>query len=826
MKTCMLILIPVALAMATSALAELSGPETLPSMFVENLGQWDTSTRFLASRGNVVTRIEQGALALDLPRGPETAAGRVSLHFVFEGAAPEAAVVGEDRSRAVTNFLIGNDPARWRRGAPSYRRVLYPDLYPGVDVRVREDAGRLKYDVLVAPGADLAPVVIRCEGATALCLAADGSLEMETPAGTLRQTVPATWQELPSGGRITVECKYRILSGNRYGFAVPGRDPGLPLVIDPRVEVPGLEWSTFFGTLGTDLGTAIAFGDNGRLIVAGQSDYVGIPGIPTTPGAYDPTFNGVCDAWVACFDPAQSGDEQRVWCTYLGGGQEDRAFDIALDAGSVWVVGITSSTDFPTTPDAYDRTYNGGGSYPGDVFVTQLSGDGASLLYSTFLGGSASDWAVEVDVAAPWGITVSGYTRSSGFPTTPGAFDRSYNGSIDAFVTRFDRVAPSSLVFSTFLGGSATEGSSDYVEMVLGGLAVDGSGAATVAGGTGSTNFPTTQGAYQRVINGTRDAFLTRLSPLGDSLRFSTYFGGSDVDGAATLAIMPSGNLALGGYTYSTDLPTTPGAFDTSFNGGLDDGFIAIVGSAGDALLYSTYLGGGEVDAVTLLAVDSRGDVVGSSFCNLCPGFPVTPDAYDPNPHGLQDAFVFRLRPTGLGAHDLLYGTFLGGADMDAVWALALAPGATMYDPVALTGSTRSYEFPTTPSAFDSTHNSPGLPDGWVALFGAIGWADVEEPPVVGTTPASLHLGAPHPNPSQGPVAFTIDLPARSRVHVGIYDVGGRLVTELLDREVTAGHHKLTWDPLALRQHVSPGIYFIRLEAGGVTDSRKAVIRP
>ncbi len=190
-------------------------------------------------------------------------------------------------------------------------------------------------------------------------------------------------------------------------------------------------------------------------------------------------------------------------------------------------------------------------------------------------------------------------------------------------------------------------------------------------------------------------------------------------------------------------------------------------------MLYSTYLGGGDVDGVTDIAVDTSGDVVGASFCNLCPGFPVTPDAYDPTPNGLQDAFVFCLRPAGLGDHDLLYGTFLGGADMDGILALALAPGATMWDPVALTGNTRSYEFPTTPSAFDSTHNSPGLPDGWVALFGAIGWADVEEPPVVGTTPASLHLGAPHPNPSQGPVAFTIDLPARSRVHVGVYDVGG-----------------------------------------------------
>ncbi len=151
-------------------------------------------------------------------------------------------MIGEDPSRAVTNLLIGSDPARWHRGVPSHRRVVYRGLYSGVDARVREAAGRIKYDVLVAPGADLTQVVIRCEGATTLRLAADGSLEIETVAGTLRQAMPATWQELPSSGRITVECRYRLLGVNRYGFAVPGRDPELPLVIDPRVEVPGLEW--------------------------------------------------------------------------------------------------------------------------------------------------------------------------------------------------------------------------------------------------------------------------------------------------------------------------------------------------------------------------------------------------------------------------------------------------------------------------------------------------------------------------------------------------------------------------------------------------------
>ena len=321
----------------------------MPWTFIENRGQWDVATKFAAHRGDVGARIEHDALALDLPRGPDASAGRVDLRFVFEGALAGAAVEGEDPSRTVANFLLGNDPARWRRGVPSYHQVVYRDLYAGVDVRVREEAGRLKYDVLVEPGADLAPVVIRCEGASALRLAADGALEMETGAGPMRQAVPVTWQELPSGGRITVECRYRLLGGDRYGFAVAGRDPALPLVIDPELEWVGLEWSTFIGTPAEDRGCAVAVDSDGEVIVAGAT---GGATFPTTPAAYDTSYGGgLRDGWIACFDPAQSGLAQLVWCTYLGGQLEDRIYGLDVDPsdGTILVVGQTYSSNFPTT---------------------------------------------------------------------------------------------------------------------------------------------------------------------------------------------------------------------------------------------------------------------------------------------------------------------------------------------------------------------------------------------------------------------------------------------------------------------------------------------
>ena len=824
MKTWWIAIFLLVVVMATPTPADVLGPKSPPCMFVENRGQWDASTKFLACGGAVTARIERNALALDLPRGAGATPDRVNLRFVFEGAAPGATVVGEDPSRAVTNFLVGSDPARWRRGVPSYHRVICRDLYAGVDVQVREHAGRLKYDVLVEPGADLAAVVIRCEGATALGLAADGALEVETAAGTLRQALPVTWQELPSGGRMTVACRYQLLGGERYGFAVPDRDPELPLVIDPQIVVPGLEWSTFFGTAGVDAAWAVAVGSGGQVIAAGFTDSAVFP---TTAGAYDAAFNGgTWDAWVACFDPAQSGDAQLLWCTYLGGGGDDFVFDVARDPadGSVLVAGLTSSSNFPT-PNGYDQSYNGSGTYPDDGFVARLSPDGSELVCATYLGATEEDWAVNVDPGAAAGVTVSGYTNSASFPTTPEAYDPTHNGNYDVFVTRFDP-SLSSLVFSTFLGGSGVEVIANafptYPDIAIGGLAVSASGAATVCGLTRSTDFPDTPDAYQTELRGTQDAFVARLSPEGSALEFATYFGGSSGDGSADLAIRPSGEIAISGWTTSEDLPTTAGAYDRSFNGPVSfiDGFVACFDPAGSQLRYSTFLGGIEDDQLFAIACDALGDVVVSGCTGV--GFPVTADAYDPTYNGGGDVCLARLRPFGSGAADLKYGTYLGGSARDVAWGLAVPEAGFLLDPAVLGGSTRSADFPTTPDPFDSGHN--GSVDGWVGVLGAVGPADARELPLVGPAPASLRLGAPYPNPSAGAIEFAIDLSTRARVRVGIYDLSGRLVTELLDREVSPGTHVLSWEPERLRGLVPPGTYFVRLAASGRTESRRVVI--
>ena len=320
-----------------------------------------------------------------------------------------------------------------------------------------------------------------------------------------------------------------------------------------------LLWSTFLGGNANETAYALALDPSGAVAVAGNTWSTTFP---TTSGAYDTTYNGPSsDIFVTLFD-ATGGS--LLWSTFLGGSDWEGAYALALGpSGAVTVAGETGSSTFPTTSGAFDTTYNGGFR---DVFVTRLDATGSSLMWSTFLGGSDSEIASSLALDNSGAVNVAGDTQSSAFPITPGAFDTTYNGGLrDAFVTRLDATG-SSLLWSTFLGGSASDGASS--------VALDISGAVTVAGDTQSSAFPTTPAAYSTTHNGVLDAFVARLDGTGSSLLWSTFLGGSGVDRAYALALDPSGAVTVAGETESSSFPTTPGAYDTTFNG-VRDAFVA-----------------------------------------------------------------------------------------------------------------------------------------------------------------------------------------------------------------------------------------------------------
>ncbi len=323
-----------------------------------------------------------------------------------------------------------------------------------------------------------------------------------------------------------------------------------------------LIYSTFLGGPGGDGGYAVAIDSQGSASVAGGASL----SFPTTSGAFDTTFNGPSydiDAFVARLSPLGSS---LIYSTYLGGTNRDEVYAVAIDPlGTVTVAGSTNSTDFPTTSNAFDTTYNGhttysGGSGKGDVFVTKIPKSGSVLIYSTYIGGSAGDLVHALALDKQGAATVAGETDSINFPTTRGAFDSTHNGGTrsqhfpggDVFVTRLEP-SGSGLVYSTFLGGVANEAAHDVV--------VDSLGAATITGHFWYADFPSTPGAFDTTPNGKVSVFVSRLSPSGARLVYSTFLGGSGQDYAYALELDAHGVATVAGVTGSSDFPTTPGAY-------------------------------------------------------------------------------------------------------------------------------------------------------------------------------------------------------------------------------------------------------------------------
>ena len=661
----------------------------LPLSFETNAGQADPQVDFISRGSGYTLSLTHGEAVLALPA--------TVLRMKFAGSEPNPRVTAHDELPGKVNYLFGKDPAKWRTGISTYARVAYENLYPGVDLVYYGNQQQLEYDFIVKPGTDPDVVALRFEGANQLNVDAQGELVLQTSGGEVRQRKPVIYQNV-DGVRREVAGNYKLKDTDTVGFELGKYDASRPLVIDPV-----LVYSTFLGGANVDTGNDITVDASGNAYVTGTTQLLVVPStFPTTAGAFDTTHNGSRDAFVTKLNPTGSA---LVYSTFLGGSDLDSASGIAIDSsGNAYVTGSTASPDFPTTAGAFDTTRSGFR----DAFVTKLNPSGSVLVYSTLLGGIDDELGRSIVVDTSGNVYVAGTTTSAGFPTTPGAFDTTINPNevFEAFVTKLNSTG-SGLIYSTFLGGS--NGSGDPS------IALDASGSVYVSGSTSSADFPITAGAFDTMINGSTDAFVTKLNATGTAAIYSTFVGGSTQDGARGIAIDAAGDAYVTGVTTSTNFPTTAGALDTTYNGNFD-AFVTKLNPSGSALVYSTYLGDVDFDSGSGIAVDGSGSAY-LTGATSSPNFPTTLDAFDTTFNGgPSDVFVTQLNPAGSA---LVYSTFLGGSGNpqetgiqdDAGLAITLDSFGSIY----VTGGTRSANFPTTAGAFDTTFN--GVEDVFVAKF-------------------------------------------------------------------------------------------------------------
>lgn len=612
----------------------------------------------------------------------------ISLRMQLVGGNGEAGMAGLEPLPGTVNYFVGRDSAQWRTNIPTFRKVRAKGIYPGVDLVYYGDGKQLEYDFVVDPGADPGSIRLTVKGAERVELDDRGDVVLHALGQELRMRRPVIYQEdgalrheIP-GGYTVLAATDRQPQDVEIGFRIGAYDLERPLVIDPV-----LSYSTYLGGGDFDFALDIAIDASGSAYVVGRTFSTDFP----TASAVQPSLSGSGDAFIAKLDPsgsslvystylggtaatlienataisvdaggnayvtgttdstdfpvinalqvANAGAQDAflvkldptgtslIYSTYLGGSGGDAGVGVAVDSvGKVYVSGTTTSADYPVA-NAFQATYGGGAQ---DGFLTAVDASGSALVYSTYLGGSDLEVGRAIAVSPSGQATFTGQTFSTDFPTS-NPVQPSLGGFTDAFVARFS--ATGTLVYSTYLGGSAGDVGSD--------IAIDGSGNAYVTGFTASADFPIVN-AFQPGLQGT-DAFITKVNPAGTGLVYSTFLGGASSEFGSGIALDLRGNVYILGSTLSADFPTVNPVQPAL--AGSQDAFVAALDAAGSGLIYSTYLGGSGSDATSIfggLAVDQcTGDayVTGATSSN---DFPVA-NPFQAALSGAPDSFVTKL---------------------------------------------------------------------------------------------------------------------------------------------------------------------------------------
>jgi len=652
----------------------LQGLTQKPLVFTENAGQWGKDIHFRAGNNKATVWFKSDEVIYQ--QAKTSADGEISEYadlkdhtrpFIYEsnktdlalikalfvGANTKSVPFGDDLLEYQCNFFLGNNPDRWRSSVRNFGEITYPEIYPGIDIKYYNNGREMEYDFIVAPGADYTAINIRYEGAVSLNVNMDGALEIETELGRIVEKLPQIYQ-LVNGQRHLLQGSYRESGENTFSFEIDDSyDPQNPLIIDPVII-----YSTYLGGSGQEYAVDIILDNSGNAYITGKTGSADFP----IQGQYQ-TDQAGSDIYISKLNSTGDG---LLYSTYLGGGDDDIGYGLALDGnGDIYITGKTSSTDFPTlNPYQTDQ--------PGiDVVAAKLDNTGSTLIYSTYVGGSDFDWPSGIAVDGSGNAYISGGTYSTDFPTQ-GAYQTDQPGS-DGFVVKLNS-SGTGLVYGTYLGGDNFDKTSAIV--------IDTGNCAYITGHTGSTDYPT-QGAYQ-TDQGIWDAFVTKINSTGSGLVYSTYLGGAAMDVGYGIVVDIDCNAYITGYTGSSDFPIL-GEYQTDQDG--DDIFVTKLDPDGDALVFSTYLGGSEgTEEGWDIAIDDDQNVSVTGWTNST-DFPVAGGDYQ-ECMGTVDVFVTKFVSAG---DSLIYSTCLVGTGDDRGYGIVSDPDGYVF----VTGQTASTDFPT-----------------------------------------------------------------------------------------------------------------------------------
>jgi gliding motility-associated-like protein len=598
-------------------------PQVNPGLhFTENAGQWEPFIKYRMQLDGGQLYMEKDGLTynfydkrkyrsfhmggLGRTKDPSIRAHAIKVEFV--GCNKDAVTESHDAGTFYENFYLGNDPSRWKSNVKNYQRVVYRDLYSGIDYEASTYVKAVKYNFYVKPGADPSQIKLKYNGADKIKIR-KGELIIPTNIDSIIEKKPYAYQKI-NGEVVEVLCKYKLIDGV-VSFELPsGYNKAYELIIDPF-----LVFAAQSGSTADNFGMTATYDAAGNLYSGGT---VFNNGYPVTTGAYQITFAatytpGVSNTDVVVTKYSATGSTL-LFSTYLGGLESEIVTSLIVDASNnLYLYGATGSSNFPITPGAYDNTFNGGSylyfyfngtefKFGTDIFVSKFNSTGTSLLASTFLGGSANDGVNHNNVTT----TFSSSSYDVFCPV--GVYSYTISGEYKADSLQYN-----------------------YGDQYRGEIQLDKNGDVYIASSTRSSNFPII-GGFDNTLGGKQDAIIAKFNSSLSSVIWSSYLGGSKNDAGYSLIVTDSLYTYVTGGTYSTDFPVTPGCYQTTYNGGKADGYIVKINPAGSAILKSTYFGTNDYDQTYFIQKDRAGDiyVYGQSLGNM----PVTTGVYsNPGSH-------------------------------------------------------------------------------------------------------------------------------------------------------------------------------------------------